>query len=461
MADDKEKDKQKNMKTDEKENEKKAESGDKTDNKEAEDKKSDEKGKKDRGKKLKRRPQKTDDGKPKSPCHYHPEVKSIAQCHACDKRLCKDCIYKVNKKLTCLDCTREIREKVEKKPLTFGTWIKSFFLSILVALIPIVLWGGALAMLVWKGPFEDPTLAKVYDYVDRAYPLLGFLVLIMVGLGWRWGAKQARGVGAMFWATVVGVVLLLVMNFAHFYIYDHFYYPYRTVEWRINNYNEWAKTEYNEWVEDYNTWIRNTVADPLEQQEMYKSSIEYRIPKRIPYKYPIEEYRETYLEAYNNWISELKEKAPEYDKWAKANAKKTWSDKIPEHKKLTEPESFQAAIDNFVPYVKNIQTRLEVRKSEAKNAKVMLIIAWIIWISGILFGTLWMPRPVFVNIEPPASVKQAAAQKRREQIMEEKKKKDKEKDGDGPKDESEGEDKDDKKYSDKDKDDSSSDSESD
>ena len=267
--------------------------------------------------------------------------------------------------------------------------------------------------------------------------MIGFLLFVLVGYAWKKAAGKARGMGSVLWALIIGCILVLVCNFAHFYAYDNYLYPYKTAEFRAKTHNKWVK-EYNDEIADYRQYLlQNFGGRSTEFQTLKKEKKDYfklsGTQKEDGNYFSVERFNKDYVNAYNEWVSEYNDKIlPDYNVWAKENNRTLF---VAKEKLSIPPMTFEEIKTTFPDYMKTIVKRWQLRQSQASNAKVILGVSWFLWILGIIWGALWIPKRAYVHVIPPSAPKKAAdktgkdaAKKEEDKDKAEDKKDDKDKD---------------------------------
>lgn len=284
-------------------------------------------------------------------------------------------------------------------PLTFGRWFMALIVASLLGFVPIALWLAALAYLVWTDGPKDDHMANMYEMFQRLYPLMGFFVFLAIGFGWRVAAGRARGRCTMFSSAIMGTLLVLLCNFAHFYVMDYKYYPYidrartyidnvdsdKLAEMLKVSRKEFSKGKdsYNQWVREHNKWVRSGTTDR-----------KIEIPKGISTEdlkaaTTMDAYKKWYEEDYNKWVDLKNSLIPDYNKWAQTADAPLWT---PGKKHELMPTTVAGVIEDLPPFVMSYPARLKAHMQVNNKATLIISISWVIWLCGFLFGGLWINR---------------------------------------------------------------------
>jgi hypothetical protein len=139
------------------------------------------------------------------------------------------------------------------------------------------------------------------------------------------------------------------------------------------------------------------------------------LPKIMPVVPPymrVDEFKEHFLKPYAEWINTVTTLAPDYNRWADTNNKPLWTPEVSRY--LEFPKSIDEAVKTVPEYLKNLPERWKLRSKDMPQATVVVVISVVLWLFGLLFGSLWLPRPIFITIVPPAAAMKAAAARRAE-----------------------------------------------
>jgi hypothetical protein len=334
-------------------------------------------------------------------CAFDPTQKAISECHKCNKPLGKTALFKVNKKSTCVECLPGIKAEIERQPLSFGRWFKGGLVASLFVLVPLGLWAAALAWLVSTDGPKDEGSVKLFGLLDQLFPMVGFLVLVLVGYGWRIGTGKSRGGSTMLWAALQGILLLVLLYAANFIVMDNYYYPYYgnntakgDTSGRLGYYKYigWVNTMHNQrWVPAYNEWIK-------ENDQLGSTKLKALAPSTQT----VADFKKWYYEDFNSWV----DKVVEYNAWValKGSETKLMKLEVPE-KHMKMPSGFSNAMKYLPEYAKLFPARFKAHNAEMGNAALTNGVTIVLWIFGLLFGALWLPRSRYLVIVPPGGTK--------------------------------------------------------
>jgi len=329
-------------------------------------------------------------------CAFDPTQKAITECHRCAKPLGKTALFKANKKNTCVECVRIIRDEYAKQPLTFGRWFICVLVASAFALIPVALWGAGIGYLIYTdGPTSESSV-KLYDYFDRLFPLVGFAMLVLVGLGWRVAGGRSRGGATMLWSAIHGIFVLILMFAINFVVLDNLSYPYGYYTNKdgtavgYTKYGIWVGTFKQDFIEKYNAYLRDTLGTGDE----YRAAMATIPAPNVT----LPDFKKWYYEDYNVWV----DKVVEYNKWAPGKGYKTMP--VPE-KHVKWPREFQPLMQFVGNYMLEFPAHFSAHLKDMRNGSTMLIISIIVWFFGLLYGSLWLPRSRYLNIVTPQAGK--------------------------------------------------------
>ncbi len=270
-----------------------------------------------------------------------------------------------------------------KIPLTFGRWFFALIISKLFMLIPVGIWAVILGYLIYTDGPKNDAAARLYDMFQRLYSLMGFFIFVLVGFGWRIAAGRARGKGTMISSALMGTLIVLLCNFAHFYIMDYKFYPFASLNTRASIYKDWAASEFNVWAEQHNDWVRSGETERTIEVVIAVDN------KSLAEHVETNKYKKWYYEDHDKWVELKNSLIPAYNKWAEKENKPLWTPSKP-HRQM--PKTLEGFVKDIPQFAVQYPQRLQEHMKASKKAGVIIGISWVIWLCGFFFGGLWITR---------------------------------------------------------------------